>query len=243
MEIKKADDYQSWYINQDDKALLIDPWFDSSLVDGKGWFLQRKKIKKTELTEEEISKVQDIIITAPFEDHLHLKTLKDFPKANIWCSKQVKRILTKKNLNNTILELSFKTQSVGNLKIQALPAGFPYNTTALCLVISNNDGFKVFHEGHVVNKKILIENNIKADVAILTAEEVKFFGLLSLSMSMKKTVEACHLLDAKKLFITGSNPLKNSGFVNYFLKLKKIDYGLLDDNIEIFYEAGSVVSS
>ena len=75
MEIKKADDYQSWYINQDDVALLIDPWFESSLVEGKGWFLQRKKIKKTELTEEEISKVQDIIITAPFEDHLHLKTL------------------------------------------------------------------------------------------------------------------------------------------------------------------------
>ena len=94
-----------------------------------------------------------------------------------------------------------------------------------------------------MNKKILIENNVKADVAILTAEEVKFFGLLSLSMSMKKTVEPCHLLDAKKLFITGSNPLKNSGFVNYFLKKKKIDYGLLDDNIEIFYEAGSVVSS
>ena len=97
MEIKKADDYQSWYINQDDKALLIDPWFDSSLVEGKGWFLQRKKIKKTELTEEEISKVQDIIISAPFEDHLHLKTLKDFPEANSWCSKQVKGILTKKS--------------------------------------------------------------------------------------------------------------------------------------------------
>ena len=32
MKIKKADDYQSWYINQDDVALLIDPWFDSSLV-------------------------------------------------------------------------------------------------------------------------------------------------------------------------------------------------------------------
>ncbi|GIS22739.1 MAG: hypothetical protein CM15mP123_06410 [Gammaproteobacteria bacterium] len=28
-----------------------------------------------------------------------------------------------------------------------------------------------------------------------------------------------------------------------FSKIKKIDYGLLDDNIEIFYEAGSVVSS
>ena len=62
-------------------------------------------------------------------------------------------------------------------------------------------------------------------------------------MSMKKTVESCRLLDAKKLFITGSNPLKNSGFINYFLKLKKIDYEFLDDNIEVFYEAGSSISS
>ena len=51
MKVKKADDYQSWYIQEGDQGLLIDPWFDSALVDGKGWFLQRRKEKKTELAE------------------------------------------------------------------------------------------------------------------------------------------------------------------------------------------------
>ena len=243
MKVKKADDYQSWYVQEGDRALLIDPWFDFALVDGKGRFLQRRKEKKTELSKEEISAVQDIIITAPFEDHLHLKTLKDFPTANIWCSSLVKKNLLKKKLENKILELSSNSQMIGNLNVQALPAGFPYNTTAYCLLISNKNGFKVFHEGHVVNKKLIIENNIEADVAILTGEEVKFFGLITLSMNTRKAIEACKLLKAKKLFITGSNPLKNSGFINNFLKLKKLDNDALDNNIEVFYDAGSTLSS
>ena len=242
MKVKKADDYQSWFIKEGDEALLIDPWFDLSLVDGKGWFLQRKKEKKSCLTEEEISLVKNIIITAPFADHLHLNTLKEFSTANIWCSPQVNSILLKKNLKNKIYELS-SSNSIGNLEVRAYPAGFPYNTTAYCLHIMNKEGFAVFHEGHVVNKKIIQNNNIKADIAILTAEEVKFFGLLTLSMNLKNTIIACNLLDAKKLFITGSNPLKNTGIVNYFLKLNKLDNDFIEDNIEIFYEAGSSFSS
>ena len=129
------------------------------------------------------------------------------------------------------------------MEVRAYPAGFPYNTTAHCLHILNEDDFAVFHEGHVVNKKIIKNNNIKADIAILTAEEVKFFGFLTLSMNLKNTKFACNLLGAKKLFITGSNPLKNTGFINHFLKLNKLDNDFIDDKIEIFYEAGSSFSS
>ena len=242
MKVKKVDDYQSWFIEEGNKALLIDPWFDLTLVDGKGWFLQRKKEKKSCLTKDEISLVTDIIITAPFEDHLHFNTLKEFSTANIWCSSQVKSILLKKNLQNKIFELS-SSNSIGNLEVRAYPAGFPYNTTANCLHILNEEGFAVFHEGHVVNKSVIDKNNIKADIAILTGEEVKFFGLLTLSMNIKNAMVACNLLEAKKLFITGSNPLKNTGFINHFLRLNKLDKDLIDDKIEIFYEAGSSYSS
>ena len=242
MKVKKADDYQSWYISEGERALLIDPWFDTSLVDGNGWFLQRKKEKNSHLTEAELSLVQDIIITAPFGDHLHFKTLKTFPKANLWCSRQIKSILKKENFKNKIFEFSSDSNLIGNLDVKVYPAGFPYNTTASCLLVSNSDGFKIFHEGHVANKKIISKNNIKANIAILTAEEVKFFGLLTLSMNFNSTIEVCKLLQADKLFITGSNPLKNSGFINYFLKLKKLDKDLSADKIEIFYEAGSSYS-
>jgi L-ascorbate metabolism protein UlaG (beta-lactamase superfamily) len=242
MKVKKADDYQSWYVEEGNEALLIDPWLDFTLVDGRGWFLQRKKEKKTYLTKEEIAQVKNIIITAPFEDHLHFSTLKELSTANIWCSSQIKSILLKKDLQSKIFELS-TSNLIGNLEVRAYPAGFPYNTTALCLHILNEEGFAVFHEGHVVNKKVIQNNDIKADIAILTAEEVKFFGLLTLSMNLKNAMIACDLLEAKKLFITGSNPSKNTGFVNNFLKLNKLDNDLIDDKIEIFHEAGSSFSS
>lgn len=242
MQVKKADDYQSWYIKEGNEGLLIDPWFDFSLVDGKGWFLQRNKEKTSNLSQAEIALIKNIIITAPFGDHLHLKTLREFPKANIWCSNQVKKILLKNYFKNKIFELSAESNQVGTLKVQAFPAGFPYNTTAKCLLISNKEGFKVFHEGHVVNKVMLKKNNLKADIAILTADEVKFFGILTLSMNLKNAIDTCKLLESKKLFITGSNPQHNTGLINNFLKLRKLDIGSIEDNIEILYEPGSSLS-
>ena len=63
MQVKKADDYQSWYIKEGNEGLLIDPWFDFSLVDGKGWFLQRNKEKTSNLSQAEIALIKNIIIT------------------------------------------------------------------------------------------------------------------------------------------------------------------------------------
>ena len=34
MKVKKADDYQSWFVEEGDEALLIDPWFDYALALG-----------------------------------------------------------------------------------------------------------------------------------------------------------------------------------------------------------------
>ncbi len=77
----------------------------------------------------------------------------------------------------------------------------------------------------------------------LLQKRLNFFGLFTLSMNLKNTIAACNLLSANTLFITGSNPLKNTGFVNHFLKLNKLDNDFRDDKIEIFYEAGSSFSS
>ena len=46
-----------------------------------------------------------------------------------------------------------------------------------------------------------------------------------------------------KFMLRVRNPKKNTGFVNRFLKLNKLDNDFIDDKIEIFYEAGSSFSS
>ena len=43
MLVKKADDYQSWYIEEDGHGILIDPWLDKKLNPSFSFFLQRRR--------------------------------------------------------------------------------------------------------------------------------------------------------------------------------------------------------
>ena len=58
------------------------------------------------------------------------------------------------------------------------------------MLIKDDKENSLFHEGHRVNFKYLIKNNIKADIAILTAEESKLFGFIQLGMNYKNTLKA-----------------------------------------------------
>ena len=79
MKIIKADDYQTWYIEYLDQSILIDPWLSKSLTPDGTFFIQRKKNNNSCLSDEDINKVKALIITAPFEDHLHIDTIKKLP--------------------------------------------------------------------------------------------------------------------------------------------------------------------
>ena len=181
MLVKKADDYQSWYIEEVDYGILIDPWLDNKLNPYSSFFLQRKRHGSHSL-EEEIEKVKAIIITAPFADHLHVPSLKQLgPDRIIYSTKTVRKILKKQKINNLFKQIE-EIDEIGPFSFSSFPAGFPYNRSAFSLLISNEDGKSVYHEGHNVNLKQLKKNRIQSDVAIITAESVKFLGLLELSM-------------------------------------------------------------
>ena len=241
MEVKKADDYQTWFLEEENHGILIDPWLDNKLVDGKGFLLQREKEIKSHLSEAELNIIKSIIITAPFEDHLHLNTIAMFPEAKIYTTLQIKKILHKKKIHNEISVISNQETSIGPLSIESYKAGFPYNTAAISLLIKNKHNKSVFHEGHVANLKEIKKFNLKADVAILTSEEVKFLGILPLGMNNTKALKTCNLLGAKELMITGSKPSKTKGFITNFLSMGEFDKALLQENIKVHYEAGSYV--
>ena len=81
----------------------------------------------------------------------------------------------------------------------------------------------------------------KADVAILTAEEVRLFGLITLGMNYKKTIKACKLLGIKDLFITGNDPKKTKGFISNFLTVKPLLTDKLSKKFNLYYKAGNSV--
>ena len=40
---RKYDNYQTWYVEEKYKSIIIDPWLTNSLQPDKSFFIQRKK--------------------------------------------------------------------------------------------------------------------------------------------------------------------------------------------------------
>tara|TARA_Y100001968_G_C19320118_1_gene698768 strand:+ start:129 stop:860 length:732 start_codon:yes stop_codon:yes gene_type:complete len=238
MKIIKADNYQTWYLEHNNKAILIDPWLTNTLQPEGSFFIQRKKNNSSCLSKVEIGKVNGIIITAPFEDHLHLESINMLADIPIYTSNIVKKQLIKNNIQNKIYILSEQTTKVNDLNIKALPTSYPYYRTTFSLLIEDNKGNSVFHEGHRVNFKYLNENNIKAEIAILTAEETKLFGFIQLGMNYRNTLKAANILGSSQLFITGNNPEQTQGFIKNFLKTKSFNIDDLSKEINVYKNEG-----
>jgi len=238
MKIIKADNYQTWYLEHNNNAILIDPWLTNTLQPEGSFFIQRKKNNSSCLSKVEIDKVNGIIITAPFEDHLHLESINMLADIPIYTSKIVKKQLIKNYIQNRIYILSEQTTKVNDLNIKALPTSYPYYKTTFSLLIEDSKGNSIFHEGHRVNFKYLNKNNIKAEIAILTAEETKLFGFIQLGMNYRNTLKAANILGSSQLFITGNNPEQTQGFIKNFLKTKSFNIDDLSKEINVYKNEG-----
>ena len=57
MKLIKADNYQTWYIENNNKSILIDPWLSNKLQPKNSFFIQRNKDNITVLNQEQMEKV------------------------------------------------------------------------------------------------------------------------------------------------------------------------------------------
>ena len=242
MKIIKADNYQTWYIEENNQALLIDPWLSNKLKPDKSFFIQREKENVIYISNDQIKKVKAIIITAPFDDHLHLESIEKLSsKLPIYTSKIVKKILSKRNVKNPIYLLDKKGTEICSIKVKSLPTSYPYFSSTFSIIFEDKKSKRIFHEGHIVNFNYIKLHNIKADVAILTAEEVKLFGVITLGMDYKETLKACNILSATNLFITGSNPGNTKGFISKFLRIKPLKNNELGKKLNLYHKAGATL--
>ena len=242
MKLLKVDNYQTWLIENEGKGILIDPWLSKQLQPDGSIFIQRRKAEISTLTDDEYKDIKAIIITAPFEDHLHIESIKSFSKdVEIYTSKLIRKMLVKAGVKNSIYILGVEGIKICSMHIKPIKTGFPYHPFTFALLVEDNLGNKIFHEGHIARSSFLKANNIKADTVILTAEEVKLFGFLRLGMDSKRTLEACNLLGAKNLFITGSNPEKTTGLISKFLLTKPLEKTKIESEIKIHHQAGDSI--
>ena len=220
MQIIRGDDYQSWvYANRDD-LVVVDPWLTKRQVfPGLNFLLHRRALEESYLIKNNlVNKVTHIIITAHFSDHLDLDSLNLFKKdIPIFTSHEASKILIKNEFTNvTVVEIN-KSYKVGSLKLDIYQAGKPYHTTTFAYTLDDSKS-KVFHESHMFNKNLNIEN---VDACIMTVDMVKVFGLVQVSMNQEQARSSQSILNAKYFIPTGIAPSQTKGLISYLLSIKE----------------------
>ena len=139
---------------------------------------------------------------------------KDIP---IFTSHEASKVLIKNEFTNvTVVEIN-KSYSVGSLKLDIYQAGKPYHTTTFAYTLDDSKS-KVFHESHMFNKKLNIEN---VDACIMTVDMVKVFGLVQVSMNQEQARSSQSILNAKYFIPTGIAPSQTKGLISYLLSIKE----------------------
>ena len=241
MRVVKADDYQTWFIEENGFGILIDPWLDKKLNPESSVLLQRERRENSSLSQEELDKVEVVIITAPFIDHLHMPSIKKLNnKVKIITTEKVKKILIKNRINNPIACINHHVIDVGPFKMSTFPAGFPYSWSAFCFFLENSEGKTIFHEGHKANFNTLKKLKKKCDVVLITLDSVKLLGIITLSMNSKDGFKTASLLHSKRIMATGTNPKEIKGLIKYFLSTKQRE-DLKNDRFDVYTKRGDEV--
>jgi len=224
MQIIRGDDYQSWVYAHHDDLIVVDPWLTNKQVfPGLNWLLHRSALQESYLVKNNlINKVTHIIITAHFSDHLDLDSLNQFDKdIHIYTTHEASKILIKNGFKNVTKVKINQSYELGSLRLRIYQAGKPYHSTTFAYSLEDGNA-KVFHESHMFNKNLVIED---IDACIMTIDKVKVFGIVQVSMDIEQAKSAQLALNAKYFIPTGIAPSRTKGLISYILSIKEFDSG------------------
>ena len=224
MQIIRGDDYQSWVYAHHDDLIVVDPWLTNKQVfPGLNWLLHRSALQESYLVKNNlINQVTHIIITAHFSDHLDLDSLNQFDKdIHIFTTHEASKVLIKNGFNNVTIVKINQSYELGSLRLRIYQAGKPYHSTTFAYSLEDGNA-KVFHESHMFNKNLVIED---IDACIMTIDKVKVFGIVQVSMDIEQAKSAQLALNAKYFIPTGIAPSRTKGLISYILSIKEFDSG------------------
>ena len=118
--------------------------------------------------------------------------------------------------NVTIVKIN-QSYELGSLRLQIYQAGKPYHTTTFAYCLDDGNA-KVFHEPHMFNKNLEIED---VDACIITVDKVKVFGIIQVSMDIEQAKSAQLALNSKYFIPTGIAPSRTKGLISYILRIKE----------------------
>ena len=239
MQVIRGDDYQSWVYAHNEDLIVVDPWLTTKQVlPGLNWLLHRSASRESYLVKNNlITKVTHIIITAHFSDHLDLESLNKFDKdIQIYTTHEASKVLIKNGFKNVTIVKINQSYELGSLRLKIYQAGKPYNTTTFAYCLDDGNA-KVFHEPHMFNKNLEIED---VDACIITVDRVKVLGIIQVSMDIEQAKSVQLALNSKYFIPTGIAPSRTKGLISYILRIKE-NY-LENDILTVCREMGDTLS-
>ena len=223
MLVIRGDDYQSWIYKTANNLIAVDPWLTSKQIfPGAEWLLSRTTDCNHYLVENNlIDKVNYLIITAHFSDHLDIRSINKFSKnIKIYTTHEASKVLTKEGFKNCCIVKPGDTYKIDDLTLEIRAAGKPYHTTSFAYYLKN-DFSCIYHEPHTMNENFI--SDYELDALITTIDQVKVFGLVEVSMNLSKTAKIIDSNNIKYLIPTGTKPTKTKGLISYLLKINEFD--------------------
>ncbi len=232
MQLRRVDDYQSWALEIGARRVLIDPWLSGALVRGAAdWVFGRTRPDPALAP----GRVDGLVLTAHFADHLHRPTLARLPKSTpVFASHHAARTARGLGFTDVTALRDGQRADLGDeLELEAIAPDFPYSHNSLGYVFSHG-GRRVYLETHVVNRKRGLERAHGVDVLVAPVQSVRVAGVVFV-MSAERAVETARLLQPKTWVATGVDPQHGHGLLQRTLVSCR---GTVDDFAARLKEAG-----
>lgn len=233
MKIRKIDDYQSWAVEIGERRMLIDPWLTDELSLPAHWFYGRRR---------EAPKVSSwpcdaLLLTAPFADHLHPKTLATIAKDTpVFTHKVAARTLRKLGfVNVTAMTDGMRVEPWPGFTMEAVAPAMPYAHNALGLIFEHG-GARAYMEPHIIHLERAKQRVGNVDLVIAPVQSVRVAGV-PFAMSAERALEAAKVLNAPRWAPTGIDAHLAHGFFSATLIFYR---GVVNDFRELVTKAGLV---
>jgi L-ascorbate metabolism protein UlaG (beta-lactamase superfamily) len=203
MHLRRLDDYQSWALERGGARVLIDPWFTHALSLPPGhWLFGRRRTS----VPFPVDRVDAVVLTAHFSDHLDVPTLRTFPKETpVFGTPTAAKLVRRLGFTRvSALRHGEQAEVLPGLGLQAVAPGFPYAHNSLGYVFSA-DGKRVYLETHMLHPERARASASSVDVLLAPVQGVRFVGV-PFVMAPERAVAFARALTPKRWVPTGVDP-------------------------------------
>jgi len=238
LSVKRLNLDSSWHISYNNSEFLIDPWLIGSEVDGFKWLNEQWHIKDP-VQISELPNYDFILISQNYEDHCHIKTLREFPedKTLIATEKAYNKLKKEFPKREIILLEDNKVTSYKDLTFLSLRPNKILDPVYYSLVIANNNE-SIFYAPHgftLNDKQLKLVNTNKVKLLITTFTEFEIPKIMGgkVNPGMENVYELYNQIKPLNTINTHDEEKKAKGLVSSLAKIKYADFDEIESKNSI----------